>query len=130
MPTTFLTLPLQPLTAPTTFLVIRRRTHAPTTTFLAVRRRTHTPLTAFLAVRRRTHTPPTTFLAVRRRTHVPTTTVLAVWQCRRTVCAILLYVLWLVITRRMPCLIRVGVQPCGRYRYSECQYDLFHFNLL
>ena len=102
MPTTFLTLPLQPLTAPTTFLVIRRRTHTPPTTFLAVRRRTHTP--------------PMTFLAVR--------------QCRRTVCAILLHVLSLVFTRRLPCLIRVGIQPCGCYRDSECQYDLFHYNLL
>ena len=101
-PTTFLILPLQPFAAATTFLVIRRRTHAAATTFLAVRRRTHAPATTFLAVR----------------------------QCRRTVCAILLHVLSLVFTRRMPCLIRVGIQPCGRYRDSECQYDLFHFNLL
>jgi len=115
-PTTFLIIPLQPFAAATTFLVIRRRTHAAATTFLAVRRRTHTPPMTFLAVRRRTHAPATTFLAVR--------------QCRRTVCAILLHVLSLVFTRRMPCLIRVGIQPCGRYRDSECQYDLFHFNLL
>ena len=115
-PTTFLALPLQPLTAPTTFLVIWRRTHVSAMAFLVIRRRTHAPTTTFLVVRRRTHTPPMTFLAVR--------------QCRRTVCAILLHVLSLVFTRRLPCLIRVGIQPCGCYRDSECQYDLFHYNLL
>ena len=115
-PTTFLILPLQPSTAPTTFLAVRRRTHVSATTFLVIRRRTHAP--------------PMTFLAVRRRTHAPATTFFVIWQCRRTVCTILLYVRSLVFTRRMSCLIRVGVQPCGRYCYSECQYDLFHFNLL
>ena len=115
---------------PTTVLAVRRRTHVPATTVLAVWRRTHAMPTTVLAVRRRTHVPATTVLAVWRRTHAPAMTFLAIWQCRRTVCAILLYVLSLVFTRRMPCLIRVGVQPCGRYRYSECQYDLFHFNLL
>ena len=129
-PTTFLILPLQPSTAPTTFLAVRRRTHVSATTFLVIRRRTHAPPMTFLAVRRRTHAPPMTFLAVRRRTHAPATTFFVIWQCRRTVCTILLYVRSLVFTRRMSCLIRVGVQPCGRYCYSECQYDLFHFNLL
>ncbi len=86
--------------------------------------------TTFLALPLQTLTAPTTFLVIRRRTHAPATTFLAVRQCRRTVCAILLHVLSLVFTRRLPCLIRVGIQPCGCYRDSECQYDLFHYNLL
>ena len=86
--------------------------------------------TTFLILPLQPFTAATTFLVIRRRTHAAATTFLAVRQCRRTVCAILLQVLSLVFTRRMPCLIRVGIQPCGRYRDSECQYDLFHFNLL
>ena len=81
--------------------------------------------TIFLILPLQPFAAATTFLAVRRRTHAPATTFLAVRQCRRTVCAILLHVLSLVFTRRMLCLIRVGIQPCGRYRDSECQYDLF-----